>query len=333
MSSELSAPAFTFTVFTGTRNRAHTLPRVYESLKAQTFRDFEWLIIDNESTDGTPELIARWQAEADFPIRYIYHANRGQHGSANRGAQEARGELFLRFDSDDSCEPNALERLKHHWDSIPPDERHRFAGVTVLTNNERGEIHGTRFPFDPTDSDSIEIRYRYKVQGEKWGVLRTEIAREFPFPEIPGYVGLMPSSIVWNAIARRYKTRYVNEALKIWYQDQPTTLTKPVNYLDDAPGALIESRSMLNDDLKWFRYAPGTFFLKAAKYARSAFHAGTSAVGQFRELRSPGARLLWLAALPLGFVIYLAERLGIAHLLPGPRERSIARASSRGDSA
>jgi glycosyltransferase involved in cell wall biosynthesis len=329
MTTEPFVPAYTFTVFTGTRNRAHTLPRVYESLKAQTFRDFEWLIIDNESTDDTPNLVAVWQKEAPFPIRYIYHANRGQHGSANLAAKEACGELFLRFDSDDSCVPEALERFKHHWDSIPPARRHEFAGVTVLTTDEHGAIHGTRFPFDPTDSDSIEIRYRHKVRGEKWGLLRTDVIREFPFPEIDGYIGLMPSSIAWNAIARKYKTRYVNEALKIWYQDQPTTLTNPTNYLDDVPGALIESHSMLNNDLGWFRYAPRTFFLKAAKYSRSALHSRISVVAQARQLNSFAARILWAAALPVGMAIWQAERRGVAHLLPGPRDRGIARAPGR----
>ena len=112
MSSEALSPSFTFTVFTATRNRAHTLPRVYESLKAQTFRDFEWLIVDNESTDGTPDLVARWQEEAPFPVRYFYQANRGQQGSRNRAAAEARGELFLTLDSDDSLlanHPRALQ--------------------------------------------------------------------------------------------------------------------------------------------------------------------------------------------------------------------------------
>src|SRR5262245_10273803 len=70
------APAPRFTVFTPTRNRAHTLPRVYDSVRAQTFRDFEWLIVDNESEDGTDELMRGWIAEADFPIRYVQQENR-----------------------------------------------------------------------------------------------------------------------------------------------------------------------------------------------------------------------------------------------------------------
>ncbi len=315
---------YTFTVFTATRNRAHTLPRVYESLKAQTFRDFEWLVVDNASTDGTPELVARWQQEGALPIRYISHENRGQQGSRNRAATEARGELFVTLDSDDSCPPTTLERFKYHWDSIPNDVRHRFSGVTGHTADEHGVMVGSNFPFDPTDSDSLEIRYRYKVKGEKFGFQRTAVMREFPLPEIEGYTGLMPNNIAWNAIARNYKTRYVNEILKTYWQDQTTSLSRPTNHLDDVPGALTEARSMLNHDLRWLRYSPVTFYLKAAKYSRCAFHAGLSLAQQVRQLTSATSRLLWLAALPLGFALYVSERLGVGHLLPGPRERTVA---------
>lgn len=67
-----------FTVFTATYNRAHTLPRVYESLKRQTLRDFEWLIVDDGSVDNTRQLVQAWCAEADFPIRYLWqeHAHK-----------------------------------------------------------------------------------------------------------------------------------------------------------------------------------------------------------------------------------------------------------------
>jgi glycosyltransferase involved in cell wall biosynthesis len=317
--------SYTYTVFTPTRNRAHTLARVYDSLNAQTFRDFEWLVVDNESTDGTPELMRRWQNEAPFPIRYIYQENRGQQGSRNRAATEALGELFLTFDSDDSCVPEALERLKFHWDSIPTEERHRFSGVTCHTADEHGRRIGTAFPFDPTDSDSIEIRLRYRVLGEKWGFQRTSVMREFLLPEIEGYTGLMPNSIAWNAIAGKYKTRYVNDVLKVYWQDEPTSLMRPVNPLADMPGHLIESRSMLNEDFRWFRYAPWTFYLKAAKYSRSAFHSRLSLRRQAQDLNSGRARLLWAIAIPLGFLIYVAERGGFAHFLPGPSLRSIAR--------
>jgi glycosyltransferase involved in cell wall biosynthesis len=319
MSTPSSPQTFTFTVFTGTRNRAHTLGRVYDSLKAQTFHDFEWLIVDNESTDGTPELVAGWQREAPFPIRYIYHANRGKHGSQNRAISEAQGELFLTLDSDDSCPPYALERLRFHWESVPLDMRQRFTGVSGHTSDEHGITHGTPFPFDPTDSDSLEIRFKYKVKGENWGFHRTDVMREFPLPEIEGYTGLVPSSVAWNAIARKYKTRYVNETLKTWSQDQPTSLSRPANELDFVPGELIATREMLNHNLRWLRYDPWTFYIYSVFYTRNALHSGLSLWVQGSSLTSVSARLLWLAGVPAGFVLFLAERQGVAQFLPGLR--------------
>src|SRR6478752_7327190 len=137
-----SPTCHTFTVFTSTRNRAHTLDRPFRSLQAQTFRDFEWLIIDNGSTDGTPELVARYQAEADFPIRYLWQEDAGKHGSVNRAAPIAEGAFFLILDSDDGCVPVALERFKYHWDQIPADRRARFTGVTAHCLDESGEVVG-----------------------------------------------------------------------------------------------------------------------------------------------------------------------------------------------
>ena len=96
---------YTFTVFTPTCNRCATLPRVYASLAAQTFRDFEWLIVDDGSTDCTAALVDKWTAQADFPIRYLRQENRGKHIASNRAVREARGELFLVLDSDDACVP------------------------------------------------------------------------------------------------------------------------------------------------------------------------------------------------------------------------------------
>jgi glycosyltransferase involved in cell wall biosynthesis len=309
---EAPAPRYTFTVFTSTRNRAHTLRRPFESLKAQTFRDFEWLIIDNGSTDGTEELVGRLREEADFSIRYLWQEDAGKHGSINRGIELAQGKFFLILDSDDGCVPVALERFKHHWDAIPADVRDGFTGVTALCVDQFGELVGTGFPFDPTDSDSREIRYRYDVRGEKWGFHRTDVLRDHPFPSTPGYVGLIPPSSVWAAIGRSYHTRYINEQLHIYWLDQPGSLSRPTNRVEDAFGGMLESEAILSHDMEYFPDAPAEFVVKAIKYIRGSFWSGRGVAEQGRAVTSMSGRLLWLALLPTGWLVYNLERLGLA---------------------
>lgn len=326
MTDDTAKPAYTFTVYTGTRNRARTLHRPYESLRSQTFRDFEWLVVDNDSTDGTQELIAQWQAEADFPIRYIRHANRGHHGSSNVAAREARGELFLTLDSDDGAVPEALERFKAIWDDIPADRRDRYSAVTALAVDENGAPTGDPYPSDIVDSNATEMYYRYKVRGEKWGFQRTDVMRAHPYPTIAGYTGMMSSHLVWGDIGRKFLTRYVNEYLGVVYFDQPDTLTKGVPDLHrNALGERMEAGAVINDHLRYFRYAPLDYYLKAAKYSRSGLWAGEGLATQLRLLERPEAKLLWLAALPVGLAVYAVERLGLARFIPGRGRRGIAR--------
>lgn len=327
LGDEPSGYDFTFTVYTGTRNRAHTLQRPYDSLRSQTFRDFEWLVVDNESADGTEELIARWQTEADFPIRYIRHANRGHHGSSNRAVQEARGRFFCTLDSDDGAVPYALERFNALWESIPEADRERYSAVTALCRQPDGTPIGDRFPTSPFDSNPSEVRYRYRIMGERWGFHRTDVMRAHPYPTVPGYVGMMSSHLVWGTIGRRYLTRYVNEYLGIVDFSGSDTLTKgtPRDPKKNAHGEMLEARAVTDHQLRYFRYAPKDFYFKAAKYSRSALFAGEGPLAQFRALTHGPARLLWLAALPLGGTIYLIERFGLGRFIPGRERRGVAR--------
>jgi glycosyltransferase involved in cell wall biosynthesis len=298
---------YTFTVFTPVYNRICTLHRVYESLSAQTYRDFEWLVVDDGSSEDVYKLIDTWERQARFPLRYIYQPNQGKHVAFNRGVREARGELFLCLDSDDGCVPKALERLKYHWDRIPLSQRHRFSAVTALCMDELGELNGSRFPQDITDSDSLEIRYRHKVTGEKWGFHRTDVLRRFPYPETPTkhYV---TEGIVWRAIARQFKTRYVNEVLRIFYchdADQTKRLTNARMHAESTRRYL---REMLVHDLNWFRFAPLDFIRDAARYGRFAFNCGIGPLAQAVELRYFGARLLWFITLPIAYLYHIRDR-------------------------
>jgi glycosyltransferase involved in cell wall biosynthesis len=205
---------YAFTVFTPIFNRAHTLHKVYDSLRAQTFKDFEWLIVDDGSTDDTKVLIDKWRSAAKFPIRYIYQENRGKHVAFNRGVKQAKGELFLTLDSDDACVPEALREFKYHWDSIPPERREGFSGVSALCQDEHGNLVGKEFPSDVVDSSPIVMNFKYNIYGDKWGFHRTEVLRRYPIPEIAGEK-FIPEGVIWNRIGLKYKVRFINEKLEI----------------------------------------------------------------------------------------------------------------------
>ena len=303
----MTPPTYRFTVFTPTRDRAHTLHRVYDSLCAQTFRDFEWLIVDNGSTDGTADLVEGWQRVAEFPIRHLVQENAGVHVSWNRAVAEARGELLLFMRSADTCVAEAMERFDAIWRSIPDEDRAGFSGVTVNCVDQHGRLNGTEFPRPVLDSNSSEIRFRYKVKGEKWGFQRIDIMRQHPMPVIEGYLGYMPEAIVWRAIGRKYKTRFVNERLRGYWQDQPTSISGS-RIQSRALGGVLESESLLNDDIRWLRYDPIGFLRKAAKYSRCSFHVGRPIGTQVRQLNSITARVLWAVTLPVGWICYVVDR-------------------------
>ena len=264
-----------FTVFTPTYNRAKTLRRVLESLMCQTFKDFEWLIVDDGSSDGTEKVVRRWIDDSKiwFSIRYIRQEHGHKKKAVNRGVEEAKGELFLILDSDDACVPDALERLAHHWLNMPEREKAGFAGVTGLCVDQKGNIVGDSFPgHSYLDSDPLEIRYRYKVKGEKWGFVRTDILRQFPYPtDIEGHV---PEGVVWDEIGRYYKSRFINEILRIYYSDpegevQITKTGDPARY---AEGHLFWKYYVLSNNMGWFRYDPLSFFLDAVRLTRFWLH-------------------------------------------------------------
>ena len=118
------------TIFTPTYNRAYTLPRLYKSLCQQTAQDFEWLVVDDGSTDETQMLFNTWLEEGKIPIRYITKENGGKPSAYNIAAKEAKGELFLCVDSDDYLVDNAVEKVLNNWETT--DEYKEYDGKPVI---------------------------------------------------------------------------------------------------------------------------------------------------------------------------------------------------------
>lgn len=317
-SADKASAEFRFTVFTPTYNRADTLHRPYESLLNQTFDDFEWVIVDDYSTDGTPEfvedLISR--DEASFPIRFFegaeWYDEPGKPRAHNLGVEQARGELFVPLDSDDECIPEALERFDHHWRSIPDSIRSEFSGVTCLCQDQHGEVVGDVFPAPIMDVKSHEMEHVFKRPGERWGFQRTELLRDNPFPTPEGerYV---PEQVVWSRLSDEYKLRFVNEPLRIYWREEEETeaISDEVNPAKHAAGHVLLHQTILNFELQ-NRYVinrPFHFVKSGANLTRFSLHANESLRDQYTSLNRTNARLFWLLCLPIGIAAYLRDRV------------------------
>jgi glycosyltransferase involved in cell wall biosynthesis len=300
-----------FTVFTPTYNRAHTLHRGFDSLRAQTQRDFEWLLVDDGSTDGTGELVAGWIKDADFPIRYFKQNHCGKHFAHNLAVREARGEFFLPLDSDDACAPRALERMTYHWNTIAAGDRARFCGMAGLCSDQDGEVIGDGFPSEPFDVSLRDMVYLYRVRGEKWGAMLTEIVRRFPYPEVGG-TQYVPEGVVGLEIAKAYDFRCVNEVFRIYYVDDDATgatLSKRRGLDDSAPGRLCYYIWLLNNDLEYLFHSPIPFAKAAVMLPIVARFSGRSFQSVLASLRKPLAKALVLSALPFASLLYLSDRI------------------------
>lgn len=303
--SEGSRQAPRISILTATYERAGTLPRLYESLAAQTLREFEWVVVDDGSADGTEELIRRWQAEAGFQIDYSFQHNQGKHAAINRGVERAQGEFCAVIDSDDWYPPEGLERMLAAWESIPAERREGYADVEGLRVDPDGELVCDVYPEDVFDSNAFELIARHGVYGDKIGMYRRDVLARFPYPEDAGWH--VTPQLVWNRIAAQYSTRYVNE---VWA------------YTDYREGGLTDRETELRlrfpgSQLEYWReYAAmqkpmrlKSRYRAHANCVRYRLLEGTGLRRQAAESPSAGWALL---AWPAGRLLYLRDRRWLA---------------------
>ena len=200
----------TVTVFTPTYNRAHMLPKLFESLNGQTSHDFEWLVVDDGSTDNTGPLLEEYlRAETPFAIRTITVANGGKHRAINKGVAMARGELFFIVDADDYLDADAIATIVHHHTLLRG--RHMYGGIIANRRSPRGDEPNCG---DGEFADTTWIaRNQAGPVGEKAEAYLTEVLRRYPFPEFDGET-FIPEGVVWDRIAADgYWARWINRPI------------------------------------------------------------------------------------------------------------------------
>lgn len=182
------------TVFTPAYNRAHTLPRTYRSLLRQDCKDFVWLIVDDGSTDNTPELVASWlHAENGFPIQYIRKENGGMHTAHNTAYENIDTELNVCIDSDDELAEGAISHILAVWRQA---DHEKYAGIIGLdADMNTGKVIGTQFPEEMKETTLYGF-YDAGGSGDKKLVYRTDIMKSLP--PYPVFEGEKYLSLGWK---------------------------------------------------------------------------------------------------------------------------------------
>ncbi len=291
----------TFTVLTPTYNRAHTLHRVFDSLMKQSFRDFEWLIVDDGSTDNTREIVESFMSNGQFDICYHRKPNGGKHTAINLGVRHAKGILTVIVDSDDWLLPDALVTLHDEWSRIADGEKSDYSGVIGLCQRPDGTIVGSSFPTDVYDSTPFEIRSKGKITGDKAGCKRTDILRAFPYPEFDGEK-FMPDGIVWNRIGTRFRERYINHPISVRdYQKDGITANNILIRINSPSGSRLYYKEYFQLQRSYI-----SALKQAVNYVRFSFHARCTIRELFDDIISRRNGLA-LAILP-GYILYLRDR-------------------------
>ena len=196
------------TVFTPAYNRAHTLPRTYESLCMQNCKDFIWLIVDDGSSDNTAELVRQWQSRDNgFEIRYIYKENGGMHTAHNTAYENIDTELNTCIDSDDKLAPGAVAKILQKWEQV---KDLGYAGIIALDSDFDGNVIGKGFPKGLSETTVIGY-YASGGSGDKKLIYRTDIINQYPSYPVFGGEKYVALSYKYRLIDQSYKMAVLDE--------------------------------------------------------------------------------------------------------------------------
>lgn len=237
------------TIITPTYNRLGGVKKLYNSLKKQINLNFEWLVVDDGSTDGTDKFVGILEQESCFPVKYIYKKNGGKHTALNLGIKTINSELTFIVDSDDIITEDAVDTIIKYHEKYK--NRKDICGYTFLREFPDGTINGKQFKTDQWITSYINARINSgDMLSDKAEVFRTNCLKECPFPEIPNekFIG---EDVVWIRLARKYNMVHINKAIYIGnYQDDGLTKNRRKNNIASPRGCMIRATELMKPDIE-----------------------------------------------------------------------------------
>lgn len=234
------------TIFTPSYNRAHTLPRLYESLKQQSNQNFEWLIVDDGSSDDTESLVKRFMNDDVLSIRYIKQENAGKQAAWNNAVLNARGKLFCGVDSDDAlANSHNVEDIFSKYANLLDDEK--VIGLRFLAySNVKKTFDGKMISEDIVMQSYFEEFADAGNFGERIDVLKTDVLKKYLYP-VSQDIKFIPE--IWFYVkvsADGYQFAYIPEALRLFFDEATENRLSRSSLLKNAKGHYISRSAMLS---------------------------------------------------------------------------------------
>lgn len=291
------------TVFTPTFNRAYCLGRAYGSLLRQSNKDFEWLVVDDGSTDNTREFVESWQSERKIPIRYIYKENGGMHTAHNTAFRNITTELCMCMDSDDMLTDDCIECILNFWDSHRKEQEH-VAGFIALDGFIGGGIIGSEFPSGVPIAHENWLRETQGVRGDKKIIFRTEVAKAAP--EYPEFEDEKYGSMAYKNqfIDAKWPWLLYNRVIYlVEYLPDGSSLNMYRQYVKNLKGWDIARRSSMIFSLTRRRK-----FVECIHYVSNSIF-----MKKWSFIKDSPKKVLTILAIPFGIMLNLMIRLKTRH--------------------
>ncbi|MBE6714127.1 MAG: glycosyltransferase family 2 protein [Ruminococcaceae bacterium] len=211
---------YSLTILTPLYNRKKYLDRLFQSLSSQTSKNFQWLVIDDGSTESSHEEFEKFAKDADFPIEYYYKENGGKHTALNYSQPYIKSDWVLILDSDDILTSDAVMVASSY---IEKYSNNTDIGIISFLRGHDDYTPFVKFKNEEVISDYIEYRINAERDGDCCEIVRADVLREYSFPVFQGE-RFMSESHLWIGSADKYKTVYIPKIIYICeYMDDGLT--------------------------------------------------------------------------------------------------------------
>lgn len=236
------------TILTPTYNRSNKLINLKNSLERQDSNDFEWIIVDDGSSDGTNNVVKDFTLNSKIKIKYFYKENGGKHTALNYGVKLASGDLIFIVDSDDVLTNDAVSTILKVYNRYKNYKN--ICGYTFLRRFPDGKVNGNKFKKDYLIDNYINTRINSgDIYSDKAEVFYTAILKKYPFPEFKGEK-FLGEDIVWIRLARKYNMVHINKAIYVGeYLNDGLTKNRRIQNINSPNGCMCRAKEFMHNDI------------------------------------------------------------------------------------